>query len=182
MLYYWGPRLWYFIHTVSFTYPDNPSKTKMDNFKQLYTKFIPSIIPCNYCKRHYNEFIYKYDITPYLKNKFTLVDWCRKVHNNVNKRHKKKLYSQKEIFHIYYNKKVDNSILFTLMKYYCDWCRRDRSQLDKFKRVLNIIIQFFPCQKSKIKIINFFSKSKELGDLFQKIIYLTNNPKLDFLN
>ena len=32
----WGPGMWHFLHTMSFNYPDQPSKDEMQHYKDFF--------------------------------------------------------------------------------------------------------------------------------------------------
>lgn len=47
----WGPSLWHSLHTISFNYPDKPTKLQ----KKEYMSFIKSLVnvlPCRYCREN----------------------------------------------------------------------------------------------------------------------------------
>ena len=35
----WGPSMWHYLHTMSFNYPNNPTKRKKNNIKILYYNY-----------------------------------------------------------------------------------------------------------------------------------------------
>lgn len=89
----WGPRLWFFLHTVSFNYPDNPSFEDMKRHQEFYENLV-FIIPCHVCSKHYSEHINK--IPPKLSSKKELIRWTIDLHNSVNQSLGKKIYTYKE--------------------------------------------------------------------------------------
>lgn len=87
----WGPPGWFFLHTVSFGCPIDPSifdeehdlpdgTTKL-NYEQFFRK-VGDILPCRYCRDSYKEFIK--EIPPDASSRDTLVEWLWKIHNKVN--------------------------------------------------------------------------------------------------
>ena len=80
----WGPGMWFFLHTVSFNYPEQPTYQQKrhyyDFFQNLYY-----ILPCDECRQHYFTFLNQNPVTPFLDSKTSLVKWVIKLHNNVNK-------------------------------------------------------------------------------------------------
>ena len=64
----WGPHAWFFLHTISFQYPDNPT----DNDKNQHASFFNSlstVLPCGVCCDHFKKFIKQYPFEKYLNNK-----------------------------------------------------------------------------------------------------------------
>lgn len=80
----WGPHTWFFLHTLTFSYPDNPNeedKRKMFNFFNI----LGEVLPCSVCKVHYQENIQKYPINNFLNSRQDLVNWLIDIHNIVNR-------------------------------------------------------------------------------------------------
>ena len=96
----WGPHLWFFMHTLSFNYPINPT---MDDKKNYYNFFynLTQIIPCIECKNHYIDFFTKNPITNFLINRDKLIEWVTNAHNNVNKLTNKPIWSLDKVFKHY---------------------------------------------------------------------------------
>ena len=79
----WGPKLWFFIHTIAINYPDNPSNLD----KQKYNMFFESlkhIIPCEKCRLNYIENLNEMPVINNLDNATTLFRWTVDLHNKVN--------------------------------------------------------------------------------------------------
>jgi hypothetical protein len=89
----WGPRLWFFLHTISFNYPDNPSFDDMKRHQDFYENIV-FIIPCKVCSQHYSEHLHKNP--PKLSSKKELIKWTIDLHNSVNQTLDKKIYTYKE--------------------------------------------------------------------------------------
>ena len=53
----WGPHAWFFLHTVTFTYPKNPTELDKRHMYDFFTK-LQYILPCEMCKQHYQEHLY----------------------------------------------------------------------------------------------------------------------------
>ncbi len=82
----WGPKLWFFLHTVSFEYePTTNSKREY----AIFFNSIKSILPCNICKTHFVEFLKTNPIEKNLESKESLIKWVLACHNNVNRSNNK---------------------------------------------------------------------------------------------
>jgi hypothetical protein len=86
----WGPIFWFFLHTMSFNYPNNPSIET----KKQYRDFIISlqyILPCKYCRDNLALNFKKLPITmDEMKNRETFSRYVYNLHEVVNKMLKKK--------------------------------------------------------------------------------------------
>ena len=140
----WGPHAWFFLHSVTFSYPDNPSeKDKRD----LYNFFqsVSNILPCTICKNHFRENLEKYPIENFLYNREALVNWLIDIHNIVNRKLGKPMVDNKEIIDRYNN--------LYKKKYICLIGDKNR---DFYK---NILLAFFGLLNI-IFIIFFWIKSR----------------------
>jgi hypothetical protein len=94
----WGPPLWYKMHMITFNY--NPKK---DNKKDVieYFENIKNVLPCENCKRHYENYMIARPLKYYLETRDDLVHWLIDLHNEVNSRTGKQILSYKEVRAIY---------------------------------------------------------------------------------
>ena len=79
----WGPHLWYFLHTLTYQFPIQPTW----NDKQHMNEFLVSlehILPCEHCKFHYKNYLL--DFPPILDNQTQFIIWMIQLHNFVNQR------------------------------------------------------------------------------------------------
>ena len=96
----WGPKLWFFMHTISFNYPENPNQEDKRNYYDFFHN-LKNIIPCSVCKNHYAQHLQNNPITPSLDTKQNLVQWVIDLHNEVNKTLGKKIYQYDEVINLY---------------------------------------------------------------------------------
>ena len=109
----WGPGAWTFLHTITINYPDNPNEDHKFYHKQLFEN-LRYTIPCEKCANHYSENLKKYPLDPALESKTTLTKWLIDIHNEVNKKNGKRIYSYEEVEKIYkdmYSMKNNNNII-----------------------------------------------------------------------
>jgi FAD-linked sulfhydryl oxidase len=82
----WGRPAWFFLHSVSMTYPEHPTTEDMENMARFLESLGP-ILPCKLCRSKYSEYLETHP--PDLRNRDRLVRWMIALHNNVNTRLKK---------------------------------------------------------------------------------------------
>ena len=86
----WGPCMWFFLHTISFNYPVNPSQIE----KQKYRDFILNlkyVLPCKYCRINLKNNLKKNPLTMnIMKNRDTFSKYVYELHQDVNRMLKKK--------------------------------------------------------------------------------------------
>ena len=80
----WGPRLWFFIHTIAINFPDNPTREDYDKYLMFF-KSLKHIIPCEKCRIGYIEKTTKNPVNNHLKNSTTLFNYTIDLHNEVNR-------------------------------------------------------------------------------------------------
>lgn len=80
----WGPHAWFFLHTISFQYPDNPTQEQKIQHAYFFNS-LSTVLPCGVCCQHFKTFIKQYPIKNSLGNKQQLIEWVLNCHNNVNK-------------------------------------------------------------------------------------------------
>ena len=81
----WGRDGWKFMHYVSLGYPENPSPSQKEEYKNFYYS-IRHVLPCKKCAKHYAENLQKFPLTnEILSNKEKLINWVIDIHNEVNK-------------------------------------------------------------------------------------------------
>jgi hypothetical protein len=81
----WGPHYWFFLHTVTMTYPLHPN----DVAKKKYYDFIqnlPLFIPNASMSKSFQEMLDTYPVSPYLDSRDSLTRWMHFIHNKMNKR------------------------------------------------------------------------------------------------
>ena len=92
----WGVHGWKFIHHVALGYPNTPTDNDINNYKSFFY-ILGNILPCHICSDHYNQNLLIYPLTnDVLANKTNLINWTIDMHNEVNKKHGKKIYGYDE--------------------------------------------------------------------------------------
>lgn len=101
----WGSSAWLFLHTITLDYPDEPTKEDKEKYREFFIS-LSYVIPCETCKEHYLETIRKFPIN--LESKETLTKWLHNIHNQVNLRNNKEIYSYEDFIE-HYSRLYDNS-------------------------------------------------------------------------
>jgi hypothetical protein len=104
----WGPKLWFSLHSVSFTYPFYPTEKDKEHYKTFY-QLLEHTLPCGLCRENYKKHIKLYPIEPQLENRKKIAYWVIDMHNMVNIENKKPTLSYGEVLDIYegiYGRKI----------------------------------------------------------------------------
>lgn len=84
----WGPSMWTSLHSISFCYPNNPTKIDKENYKKFF-ELVGEMLPCSFCRESYKKFI-TVGITKLdddaLKNRNSLTKWLYNIHESVNRK------------------------------------------------------------------------------------------------
>jgi hypothetical protein len=98
----WGSSAWNFLHAISFAYPENPSITQQNETLSFFNS-LQRILPCETCRRHYSELLV--NNPPDVSSMTSLSNWLINVHNEINKKLKKREYTYAEVSVKYLKKK-----------------------------------------------------------------------------
>lgn len=96
----WGPHLWFYLHTISLNYPENPNFHTKTNFLEFFNA-LKNTIPCEKCKNHYSSYLLTNP--PRLNSRKELIMWTIDLHNMVNQSLGKKIYTYEEALTLYKN-------------------------------------------------------------------------------
>jgi len=114
----WGSHLWFSLHTITFSYPNNPTNKDKEQYKNFFYS-LENVIPCSICKKNYKRHLIEHPIDDHLNSKKKLVYWLIDIHNMVNAEIGKKIYSYDVIIKKYedvYNKNIDLTDNFNYKK------------------------------------------------------------------
>jgi hypothetical protein len=83
---WFGPCAWKFLHSVSFTYPDNPNEEQKIIYRDFFTS-LSTVLPCPGCAMNWRIEIGKNPLTDkVMSSKYTLSKWLYERHKQVNLR------------------------------------------------------------------------------------------------
>lgn len=95
---------WFYLHWLTYNYPNTPTNDDEKQIIDLVTKMRTSGIKCGKCRNHFDDWLNKNDITSSLKSKNKLFEYFFKLHNDVNERNNKKIFTLNEAIDLYKNK------------------------------------------------------------------------------
>lgn len=112
----WGPHYWFFLHTISLTYPIHPNEVT----KKKYYEFIqnlPLFLPVDNISKEFERLLELYPVLPYLDTHASFVGWVHFIHNKINEKLEKRPISLNDFYVQYYDQyKSKNEQLFELYK------------------------------------------------------------------
>ena len=98
----WGPHYWFFLHTITLTYPHHPNAVTKKKYYEFIQSF-PTFIPVDSIAKEFEKLIDLYPVTPYLDNRESFVRWVHFIHNKVNEQIGKPQLPLEDFFVAYYN-------------------------------------------------------------------------------
>lgn len=100
----WGPPTWDFLHYVTLSYPDNPTQEEKNNIR-IFFMLIGKVLPCQSCRNNFYKHINIHGMTEeVISNRYNLVMWLIKIHNEVNKMNNKPLLTYEQVIKKYLSK------------------------------------------------------------------------------
>jgi hypothetical protein len=133
----WGPHYWFFLHTISITYPHHPNAVTKKKYYDLIQNF-HIFLPIENIATQFSELLEQYPITPYLDNRESFVRWTWFIHNKINEKLEKPKISMEEFYTKYYENYKPND------EKYRDFYKL-RSKLIYFAIVLLILGLIYFC-------------------------------------
>ena len=97
----WGPHYWFFLHTISMTYPHHPNAVTKKKYYD-FVQNIPLFIPVESMAGEFSKLLDQYPVQPYLDNKESFIRWMWFIHNKINKKLEKPQISLNDFYVKYY--------------------------------------------------------------------------------
>jgi hypothetical protein len=101
---FWGPKAWYFIHSIALAYPEKPTELQKEKYKTFFLT-LGDVLPCPVCQEHYKENVNETDLVHSLRSRKYLFNWTVNLHNKVNVLNDKSVLSHEEALQHMYNEK-----------------------------------------------------------------------------
>ena len=79
----WGPHFWFFLHTITHTYPEYPNTVSQRKYYD-FIQNLPLFIPNPEMSNRFISYLDKYPVSPYLANRDSLIRWMHFIHNRIN--------------------------------------------------------------------------------------------------
>ena len=111
----WGPHYWFFLHTITMTYPKHPNAST----KKKYYEFIqnlPLFIPVEKISGEFTKLLTKYPVAPYLDTSESFIRWMHFIHNKINEKLEKPKVSLNDFYVSYYEKYKPKNV--QMLEYY----------------------------------------------------------------
>ena len=112
----WGPKFWFFLHTISLTYPNYPNTITKKKYYELIQN-LPTFLPIEEIASNFSKLLDQFPIQPYLDNKESFIKWVWFIHNKINEKLEKPIISLNDFYIKYYeNYKTKNMKLIEFYK------------------------------------------------------------------
>lgn len=147
----WGPSLWELLHTISFSYNNYPLSPIKKKHYILFFDSLRVLIPCHHCRYHYSMYLRKRPIGKYVNSRASMVKWVNDLHNQINKKLRKKVYTQEESRKRYYSSSNSLIINHNRLQPFIRNCIYNPN-FSVCKRFMNSLLYIYPCEKCRINL------------------------------
>ena len=113
----WGPKYWFFLHTIAITYPHRPNDVTKRKYYELVQN-MPLFIPVETMGNEFSKLIELYPVTAYLDSRDSFIRWMHFIHNKINEKLEKPKISINDFYVKYYEEYKPKNIK---MKEYYRW-------------------------------------------------------------
>jgi hypothetical protein len=166
---YWGPRLWYIIHKITYNLPLIISLNEQ-NLLSYYFNLIGSIIPCPYCAAHYKSSVYNKLLIRNLSSRKLIIDWFNTQHNDINVLKRTRIYQTFELDLLYNNSSFNHDYFKELVIYLYERIIYGEITYKSFIHWLIITYKLFPCI-----LCNSLAKNYFLNNDIERLGIVPNN-------
>jgi hypothetical protein len=81
----WGPKYWFFLHTVAMSYPHRPNDVTKKKYYELIQN-MPLFIPVESMGNDFSKLLELYPVTAYLDSRDSFIKWLHFIHNKINEK------------------------------------------------------------------------------------------------
>ena len=97
----WGPKAWFFLHSVTLAYPENPSPADQNNIYHFFMS-LKNSLPCKACNDHYAAYVGNgKSLRAATRDRKDMIKWLIMLHNKINIINNKKQWSVQEVMEKY---------------------------------------------------------------------------------
>jgi len=107
----WGPHFWFFLHTISMTYPHYPNAVTKKKYYD-FVQNIPLFLPIENISSEFSKLIDIYPVSPYLDSRDAFIRWMHFIHNKINEKLEKPKMSLNDFYVSYYDEYKPKEIKF----------------------------------------------------------------------
>ena len=80
----WGPAMWHYLHTMSFNYPANPTRSEKRHYREFILK-LQHVLPCGKCRINLKSNFAKLPIRQCaMKSRYTFSKYIYDLHELIN--------------------------------------------------------------------------------------------------
>ena len=80
----WGTSIWHFLHTMSFNYPNEPTKYEKKHYRDFILN-LENVLPCKYCRINLKKNFKKLPLTINdMKNRYMFSKYIYDLHEHIN--------------------------------------------------------------------------------------------------
>jgi hypothetical protein len=97
----WGPHYWFFLHTISMSYPIYPNAVTKKKYYD-FVQNIPLFLPVESIAGDFSKLLDKYPVQPYLDDRESFIRWVWFIHNKINKKLEKPQITLNDFYVKYY--------------------------------------------------------------------------------
>jgi hypothetical protein len=105
----WGPKFWFFFHTIAFTYPNYPNAVTKKKYYD-FVQNIPMFLPIDEIATSFSKLLNDFPIQPYLDNKESFIKWFWFIHNKINEKLEKPKITLNEFYLKYHDEYKSDKI------------------------------------------------------------------------
>lgn len=97
----WGPKYWFFLHTIAMCYPNHPNAVTKKKYYE-FIQNIPMFIPVEKMANDFSKLLDEYPIAPYLDDRESFIRWVWFIHNKINEKLEKPKITLNDFYVKYY--------------------------------------------------------------------------------
>lgn len=152
---FWGPRLWYLIHKISYYLPENMPIMEQQ-FIMKYFSIIVYLIPCPYCSQHLQSAMNVKMFNKSLSTRQSVINWFKTQHNEINIINNGRVFTDAEVDRLYKDTPFDYKIFHELVDYF--YKRVVSGQINRriFIHWMLMTFKIFPCMTWKMYATTYF--------------------------
>jgi hypothetical protein len=155
---FWGPRLWYIIHKISYNLPEIINLSDQQ-FLMKYFSIIAHLIPCPYCSYHFISSMNTKLLNRNLSSRQSVVEWFKNQHNDVNLMNRGRVYQGFEIDQMYEKTPFQHNYFKELIDYLFNRVISGEVNRKVFIHWVLMTFKIHPCPSCKTLGAQYFLKN-----------------------